>query len=80
MLSFLVTSNFFDNRKRENYEDLVKELLSSMQEVQYSMSIKLQFLKNYLQYFPENLKHISEEQGERFYQDIRVMEERYQGR
>ena len=75
----LVASNFFDNTKRENYEDLVKKLLSSMQEVQCSMSIKLHFLKNHLEYFPENLGDISEERGERFHQDIRVMEEHYQG-
>ena len=80
----LVASNFFKNRKRENYEGVVKKLLSSMQEVQCSMSIKLHFPKNHLyyhlKYFPENLGNISEEQGERFLQDIRVMEERYQGR
>ena len=75
----LVTSDFFDYRKRENYKDPVKELLSSMQEMQCAMSIKLHFLKHHLEYFPENLGHIGEEQGERFYQDIRAIEERYQG-
>ena len=29
---------------------------------------------------PENLIDLSEEQGEHFHQDIRTMEERYQGR
>jgi hypothetical protein len=29
---------------------------------------------------PENLGAVSEEQGERFYQDIKEMERRYQGR
>ena len=76
----LVVNNFFGNRKAENYEDLVKELLTSTQEMHSSMSIKLHFLKSHLDYFPENLGNISEEQGERFHQDIRVMEERYQGR
>ena len=76
----LAVNNFFGNRKAENYEDLVKELLASMQEMQCSMSIKLHFLKSHLDYFPENLGNISEEQGERFHQDIKVMEERYQGR
>ena len=76
----LVVNNFFGNRKAENYEDLVKELLTRMQEMQCSMSIKLHFLKSHLDYFPENLGDISEEQGERFHQDIRVMEEHYQSR
>ena len=44
------------------------------------MSIKVHFLDNHLERFPENLGDFSEEQGERFHQDIKVMEERYQGR
>ena len=64
---FLVVNNFFGKRKAENYEDLVKKLLTSMQEMQCSMSIKLHFLKSHLDYFPENLGDINEEQGERFH-------------
>ena len=30
--------------------------------------------------FPENLEGCSEEQGKKFRQDIKVMEQRYQGR
>jgi len=30
--------------------------------------------------FPENLGDVSDEQGQRFHQDIKIMEERYQGR
>lgn len=44
------------------------------------MSIKLQYLHSHLSDFPENLNDVSEEQGESFHQDIKVMEERYQGR
>jgi hypothetical protein len=33
-----------------------------------------------LDFFPENLGALSEEQGERFHQDIKKMERRYQGR
>ena len=44
------------------------------------MSIKFYFLHSHLHLFPDNLGDYSEEQGERFHQDIRVMEERYQGR
>jgi hypothetical protein len=33
-----------------------------------------------LGFFTENLGAVSEEQGERFYQDIKEMERRYQGR
>ena len=44
------------------------------------MSIKMHFLNSHLNYFPDNCGNFSEEQGERFHQDIRVMKERYQGR
>lgn len=44
------------------------------------MSIKLHYLHNHLEHFPENLGDVSDEQGERFHQDISEMESRYQGR
>ena len=44
------------------------------------MSVKVHFLHSHLSYFPEILGAFSEEQGERFHQDIKVMEKRYQGK
>ncbi|GFU94323.1 uncharacterized protein TNCV_162531 [Trichonephila clavipes] len=44
------------------------------------MSVKVHFLHSYLDHFPENLGAVSEEQGERFHQNIKEMERRYQGR
>ncbi|GBP56911.1 hypothetical protein EVAR_33967_1 [Eumeta japonica] len=44
------------------------------------MSIKLHYLRNHLDKFLDNLGNYSKEQGERFHQDLKVMEERYQGR
>ena len=44
------------------------------------MSIKVHFLFNHLENFSYNLSHICDEQGERFHQDMKIMEERYQGR
>ena len=37
------------------------------------MSVKAHFLRSNLDYFSENLGAFSEEQGERFHQDIKVM-------
>jgi hypothetical protein len=45
-----------------------------------NMSLKLHFLGSHLDYFPPNLVAISEEQGERFHQDLKDVERRYQGR
>ncbi|EZA60810.1 hypothetical protein X777_13643 [Ooceraea biroi] len=46
-----------------------------------NMSLKVHFLHSHLDYFPKcNLGSVSEEQGERFHQDIKEMERRYQGK
>ena len=44
------------------------------------MSIKVHFLHSHLHFFSSNLGVVSEEQGERFYKDLKIMETRYQGR
>ena len=44
------------------------------------MSYKLHFLHNHSDQFPENCGDFSDEHGERFHQDIKNKEQRYQGR
>ena len=39
-----------------------------------NVSIKFHFLFGHLDRFPYNLGNVSDEQGERFHQDIKVME------
>ena len=75
-----VISNFFGNFKADNYESLVENLLLNFEKLGANMSVKMHFLKSHLDYFPDNLGAFSEEQGERFHQDIKTMESRYQGR
>lgn len=38
-----------------------------------NMNLKLHFVDLHLHFFPENLSAVSEEQGERFHQDISKM-------
>ena len=75
-----VIKDFLGNKKAENYEDLLEELLLRFEEMGCKMKIKLHYLKSHAGKFPQNLGSISEEQGERFHQDIKTMEECYQGR
>ena len=75
-----VIENFLGNQKAENYEELVLNMLTNFKNLGTNMSIKVHFLHSHLNRFPHNLGDFSEEQGERFHQDIKVMEERYQGR
>lgn len=44
------------------------------------MSIKVHCLHNLLADFPKNLATDSDEQGERFHQDLKVMQIQHQGR
>ena len=44
------------------------------------MSIKVHFLFSHLDQFPDNLGDHSDEQGERFHQDLKVKEDWYMGR
>lgn len=75
-----IIQNFLGNHRSPDYERVIEELLQSFEAVGARMSIKMHFLSSHLDYFPDNCGDLSEEQGERFHQDIRVMEERYQGR
>ena len=43
------------------------------------MSLKMHFLHSHLEFFPENLGAVGDEQCEKFHQDIQSMEERYKG-
>ncbi len=43
------------------------------------MSLKINFLHSHLDFFQKNLGTVSDEQEERFHQNIQAMENRYQG-
>ena len=54
-------------------------MLSSFQNLGCNISINVYIFKSHLDTFPENLGSVSDEQGERFHLDIKVMECCYQG-
>ena len=75
-----VSKLFLGNARDENYSTLVKNMIDSFGRLGCNMSIKLHFLADHLELFPPNCGDVSDEQGERFHQDLRVFEERYQGK
>ena len=80
-MSFIeVSEQFLGNHKSPNYKTILKNLLVNLQAHGCRMSLKVYFLFNHLNAFPENLGDLSEEHGERFHQDLKVMEERYKGK
>lgn len=72
-------SNFLGNFKAASFKEGVERLLSTYNDMGCRMSLKIHFLHSHLDFFPENLGAVSDEQGERFHQDIQSMEARYQG-
>ena len=75
-----VVKGFLGNRRAQNYEELVNNLLQSYQKLGCNISLKIHFLHSHLDFFPESCGAVSAEDGERFYQDISSMEKRYQGK
>ena len=65
-----VVENFLGNFKSDNHKKIVKNILQKFQEQNCLMRIKLHFLHSHLEHFPENRGDYSEEQEERFHQDI----------
>ena len=75
-----VVANFLGNHRHEQYADMVDNMLKAYEQLGARISLKMHFLHSHLDFFPPNLGEVSDEQGERFHQDISVIEGRYQGR
>jgi hypothetical protein len=75
-----VVKNFLGTYRADNYAELVETLLQRFQKMGSRMSLKIHFLHSHLDFFPSNLGDVSDEHGERFHQDISLMEKRYQGK
>jgi len=75
-----VVKKFLGNIKVLLHKEIVRNTLDKFKLLGCNMSLKLHFLASHLDYFPSNLEAVSEEQGERFHQDLKEVERRYQGR
>lgn len=60
------------NQISRNYPEIVN-MFKSFHKLAANISVKIDFLHRCLDKFPSNLDY-SKEQGERFHQDIRIME------
>lgn len=75
-----VVEHFLGNNRAPNYAQLVEKMLKKYKEIGALMSLKMHFLESHLSEFVENLGAQSDQHGERFHQDIMVMEKRYKGK
>ena len=76
----LVVKNFFGNNMARNYAELVNNILTAFRNLGCNMNVKMPYLFSHMDRFPENQGSMSDELGERFHQDLKKMETRYQGR
>ena len=76
----MIVEGFLGNHRRDDYAMVVSNLIESYKKLGCRMSLKLHFLHSHLDFFRDNLGNVSKGHGERFHQDIQVMEKRYQGR
>ena len=75
-----VVQNFLGNRRAADFEEVVQNMLDAYERLGANMSIKVHFFHNHLDRFSASCGNVSDEQGERFHEDIKEMESRYQGR
>jgi len=66
----------FGNKNSETYAEIMEELLSSYRALGCNMSLKLLFLHCHLAILLGNMGAVSDENSERFHQDISQMEKR----
>jgi hypothetical protein len=74
-----VCRGFLGNNRSPFYKEMVQNLLTCYAKINVNMSLKLHFLHAHLDRFPANLGAVSDEQGERFHQEIAKMEKHYKG-
>lgn len=76
----VVIANFLGNNRAPNYIELIDQMLTAFQKMGVNMSLKIHFLADHLDFFPANLGAFSDEHGERFHQEIAIIEKRFKGK
>ena len=72
--------NFLGNNRSADYVAVVNNFLTAYNDMGCNMSIKIHFLHSHLNFFPDNLGQFSDEQGERFHQEMAIIEKRFDGK
>lgn len=75
-----VFTKFLGNYRAENYKEIVETMMKNFRRMKVSMSPKIHYLHQHLDFFREHLGKISDEHGERFHQEIKLIEFNFQGK
>ena len=68
-----------DTEKLKITVELAKDMLSEFKDVAVKMNIMIYYLFSHLDCFLANLVHLSQENGKGFHQDLKAIDDRYQG-
>ena len=74
-----VVNGFLGKHRAKNFKKLVDGPVEAYRKMGCKMSLKVHVLHAHLDEFKDNMGDYSEEQGERFHQDVRSFEEHYKG-
>lgn len=72
-----IVNQFLGNRRSSNFEQLGKDLIRTYGKIKCNMSLKVHIIDKHLKSFEDNCGDYSEEHGERFHQEIKSAELRY---
>lgn len=75
-----VNQNCLGNKRADDYATKVKDMINAYAAMKVNMSLKIHFLVDHLNFFPSNCGDCSDQQGERFHQDLATMEKRFNGK
>lgn len=76
----LVIEEFLGNKRAVDYEKNIDDMLLAFHNIGVHMNLKIHFLHSHLNFFKENLGAVSDEHGERFHQELKVVEARFKGK
>jgi len=62
----LVSANFLENIRAENYKELTKDMFSLYHKLGCNMFLMIHMLHSHLDFFPDNCGMVSDEHGELF--------------
>jgi hypothetical protein len=74
-----VVAKLLGNNKDPDYVTIFANMLEKFKVLGCLMSLKVHFLNSHLEFFPENLGAVNDEQGERFHQDLKELDRRSPG-
>lgn len=67
------------NERADSYKKIVDKFIAEFSNLGVKETVKIHFLSAHLDYFCDNNGKMSDEQGERFHQDLAKFEKKYQG-